>query len=119
VAAPFGPHSDEQWRHLTVHCTRQFPDGSWGFVYDPAIGNVLHGELNDIDFSAVWDAVKCPTLLLRGEHSDILHRDIAQAMTERGPRARLVEIQGVGHAPTLMHASQVDVVRDFLLEKQA
>ena len=119
VAAPFGPHSDEQWRHLTVHVTRQFPDGSWGFVYDPAIGDVLRGELNDIDLSAVWDAVKCPTLLLRGEHSDILHRDVAQAMTQRGPRTRLIEIQGVGHAPTLMHASQVDVVRDFLLEKSA
>ncbi|HZR67429.1 MAG TPA: alpha/beta hydrolase, partial [Burkholderiales bacterium] len=52
---------------------------------------------------------------LRGESSDLLTRETARAMTERGPRAKLVEIAGVGHAPTLIHADQIAIVRDFLL----
>jgi hypothetical protein len=37
-------------------------------------------------------------------------------MAKRGPRAKVVEIRGVGHAPTLLHADQIALVRDFLLE---
>jgi pimeloyl-ACP methyl ester carboxylesterase len=36
-------------------------------------------------------------------------------MTRRGPKARLVEFAGVGHAPTLVADEQVQVVADFLL----
>jgi hypothetical protein len=36
-------------------------------------------------------------------------------MTERGPKARLHEFAGVGHAPTLVAQGQVDTVREFLL----
>ena len=57
----------------------------------------------------------CPTLVLRGERSDIISHDVAEAMTERGPKAKLVEFPGVGHAPALMAKDQIDVVGDFLL----
>jgi len=68
--------------------------------------------------AALWkayDTIRCPTLLLRGAESDLLTRATAQAMTERGPRARLHEFAGVGHAPTLVAREQVEVVREFLL----
>jgi pimeloyl-ACP methyl ester carboxylesterase len=54
-------------------------------------------------------------LLLRGASSDLLSPATAQAMMQRGPRARLVEFQGVGHAPTLITSDQLAVVADFLL----
>ncbi len=116
ISAPFGALSDEQWRHLTVHSAKQHADGTWGFRYDPAIANTFSGELNDIDLSAYWDAVRCPTLLLRGADSDILLRATAEAMTQRGLGATLVEFQAVGHAPMLMSDEQVTAVRDFLLQ---
>jgi pimeloyl-ACP methyl ester carboxylesterase len=116
ISAPFGALSDEQWRHLTVHSAKQHADGTWGFRYDPAIANTFSGELNDIDLSAYWDAVRCPTLLLRGADSDILLRATVEAMTQRGPRVTLVEFQAVGHAPMLMSDEQVTAVRDFLLQ---
>ena len=116
ISAPFGALSDEQWRHLTVHSAKQHADGTWGFRYDPAIANAFSGELNDIDLSAYWDAVRCPTLLLRGADSDILLRATAEAMTQRGPKATLMEFQAVGHAPMLMSDEQVTAVRDFLLQ---
>jgi pimeloyl-ACP methyl ester carboxylesterase len=67
--------------------------------------------------AALWhayDAIRCPTLLVRGADSDLLSAETAAAMQQRGPRARLVEFAGVGHAPTLMQADQVAAVRDFL-----
>jgi len=42
--------------------------------------------------------------------------ETASQMTARGPRARLVEFAGVGHAPTLVNDEQTDVVRHFLLD---
>lgn len=35
-------------------------------------------------------------------------------MAQRGPRARVVEFAGVGHAPTLVAQGQVDAVVSFL-----
>jgi pimeloyl-ACP methyl ester carboxylesterase len=59
--------------------------------------------------------VSAPTLLLRGAESDLLSRSTAAAMAQRGPRARLHEFAGVGHAPMLVQPDQRAVVRDFLL----
>ena len=116
VSAPFGALTDAQWRHLTVHGGKQGPDGSWGVRYDPAIAAPFEGALADMDLSAYWDAISCPTLLLRGADSDLLLRETAEAMTQRGPKAKLVEFEAVGHAPMLMCEEQVRVVREFLLE---
>jgi pimeloyl-ACP methyl ester carboxylesterase len=119
VSLPFGPLTDAQWRHLTVHTVRQAGDGRIEFVYDPGIGMPFARDAaasggQDIEFWPLYDAITCPTLLLRGAASDLLTAATARAMTERGPRARLVEFAGIGHAPMLMDAGQIAVVREFL-----
>jgi pimeloyl-ACP methyl ester carboxylesterase len=70
----------------------------------------------DLEFWQTYDAVRCPTLVMRGAQSDLLSRQTATEMQRRGPKAKLVEIADVGHAPTLLHADQIAIVRDFLLE---
>jgi pimeloyl-ACP methyl ester carboxylesterase len=115
IAAPFGPLTDEQWRTLARTSARRRPDGTLGWAYDPRIGDGLRqGEARDVDLWAQWDAITAPTLLIRGAESDVLRHDDAVAMTQRGPRARLVELPGIGHAPALMAADQIALVRDFL-----
>ena len=64
----------------------------------------------------LYDAVRCPTLVIRGAQSDLLARGTAEQMRSRGPKAKLVEVAGVGHAPTLLSAEQIAIVRDFLLQ---
>jgi pimeloyl-ACP methyl ester carboxylesterase len=115
VLAGFGALTDEQWRHLAATSARRNDDGSYVPAYDPAIANAFSGELQDVVLWPVWDAVRCPTLLLRGADSDLLLRETAVEMTQRGPRARLNEFPGCGHAPALMAKDQIEVVRDFLL----
>jgi pimeloyl-ACP methyl ester carboxylesterase len=116
ISAPFGPHSDAQWRFLTETWVRKNEDGSWRPHYDPRIVEPFPVGDKDLEVWPIYDAVRCPTLLIRGEHSDVVSRPSAAEMTRRGPKAKVVEIRGVGHAPTLLHAEQIAIVRDFLLE---
>jgi pimeloyl-ACP methyl ester carboxylesterase len=118
VSASFGPHSDDEWRILTEHAVRREADGSYRMHYDPAIAQPFLSGLNgqDVDIWSMYDAIRCPTLLLRGDLSDLLTNDTAMEMARRGPKARRVEFPYVGHAPTLMHEDQIAVVREFLLE---
>jgi pimeloyl-ACP methyl ester carboxylesterase len=118
ISAPFGPHSDAQWRFLTETWLRRQEDGSWRPHYDARIAEVYRATMPDKDLELwhLYDAVRCPTLLIRGEHSDVVSRQTAAEMARRGPKAKVQEIRGVGHAPTLLHSDQVAVVRDFLLE---
>lgn len=118
VAASFGPLSDAQWRHLTVHSVRATAGGRYEMIYDPAIGEPFRKAMGEEDVSLwhLYDVLRCPTLVMRGAESDLLLRETAVEMTTRGPRARLVEVPGVGHAPMLMDDQQIKAVRDFLLE---
>ena len=115
VSAPFGPLTDAQWDHLTRHNAMQNASGGWVMSYDPGIAAPFqNGPISDIELWQYYDRINCPTLLLRGADSDLLLRDTAQAMTQRGPKARLVEFAGIGHAPMLLADDQINVVRDFL-----
>ncbi|MCX7742851.1 MAG: alpha/beta hydrolase [Tepidimonas sp.] len=141
AASPtFGPHTRQQWLALTRPMLRPAPGGGWRLHYDPALALPFRAMVQaqraaeaadptaaraagqaaaDASTAMLWtlyDAITCPTLLLRGAESDLLSRATALAMTQRGPRARLVEFPGVGHAPMLVQPDQVQVVRDFLLE---
>ena len=116
VSAPFGPLTDAQWRHLAQTNARKLADGRWGSIYDPAIALAFKGPIVDVALWQFWDMVPCPTLLLRGGDSDLLLKETADEMTRRGPKAKLAEFAGVGHAPMLMDQQQIAVVRDFLID---
>lgn len=129
VCATFGPLTDEQWRHLAVHSSRRLEDGSYALAHDPSIGSTLRTTIDPaipfgsdflmgVDLWPVWDAVKCPTLVLRGEESDVLLSETVKQMRTRGPGAQVVEFPGVGHAPALMGEDQIRVIRDFLLAEE-
>jgi len=118
VSAAFGPLTDEQWRHLTLHNARQQGDGRWSMIYDPGIAMPFTcNPPKDVVLWDVWDRIACPTLALRGRESDLLLPETAEEMKRRGPRARVVEFADVGHAPVLMSDDQVRPVVDFLLSR--
>ncbi len=124
ISTGFGPHTPEQWLALSKHMVKPMTDEQGGVAlhYDPAIAVPFRSITQEAAVqgeAALWqihDKIKAQTLLLRGANSDLLSRDTAQAMTERGLKARLVEFEGVGHAPTLIAPDQVQVVTDFLLK---
>jgi pimeloyl-ACP methyl ester carboxylesterase len=124
ISLGFGPHTREQWLALSGPQVVVDPDGDGTILkphYDPAIAvpfKAVTPELAAAGEAQLWqsyDRVRCPTLVLRGAESDLLSPETARRMAERGPRARVHEFAGVGHAPTLVQPEQVAVVREFLL----
>ena len=122
ISTGFGPHTPEQWLALSQPMVKSLPEGGFTLHYDPAIGvpfrTVTEQSAREGE-AALWqlyDNIHARTLLTRGAQSDLLSRATAQAMTMRGPKATLVEFEGVGHAPSFVNPDQVDVVAAFLVE---
>jgi len=127
ACAPFGPLTDEQWRHLAEHSAAAGDDGRFHLRYDPAIGDTMRVNSPDpelplgpnflagIDLWSTWAEVRCPTLVLRGAESDVLSRDTLVRMCALRPDTEVLELPGIGHAPAIMSYDQIGAVRDFLL----
>ena len=118
ISAPFGPHSEAQWRFLASNWVRKGDDGAWRPHYDARIAEPFKATMpkGDMELWNLYDAIRCPTLVLRGAQSDLLTKQTVEEMARRGPKAKVVEIAGVGHAPTLLNPDQIKHIRDFLLE---
>lgn len=124
TSSTFGPHTPAQWLALSRPMVKPMLNkpGCLTLHYDPALAvpfqsitpeAVLQGEAM---LWQLYDNIRAETLLLRGAQSDLLSPETAQAMTQRGPKARLVQFDGVGHAPTLVVEQQVQAVASFLLD---
>lgn len=127
VCAPFGRLTDAQWRHLAEHSVHRAGENDYRLRYDPGIAETLRGHadpefplgpkfLAGIDLWSVWAQVRCPVLVLRGAHSDVLTPDTVAQMRASKPDLQAVEFEDAGHAPALMSPEQIGVVRRFLLE---
>lgn len=114
VYKPYGWLSDAEWRQMAETSVRRRDDGRITVHYDPRMVDQFRYHPHDYDQWEVWDRIGAKTLLLRGAESDLIRREWAEAMTRRGPKARLVEFPGIGHAPALNVPEQIDLVADFL-----
>lgn len=122
ISTGFGPHTPEQWLALSRPMVRELPEGGLTLHYDPAIAvpiKSLTPEAAKQGEAALWaayDNIKARVLMTRGAESDLFAKETALAMTQRGPRASLVEFPGVGHAPMFVNDNQVEAVALFLLD---
>jgi len=114
VYKPYGWLSDVQWRQLTETSVRRLPDGRVTPHYDPAMVRQFIAHPQDYDLWDAWDSLNLPVLCLRGEDSDLLLAETAEAMRQRGPRAVVATIAGCGHAPALNVPEQFALVERFL-----
>jgi pimeloyl-ACP methyl ester carboxylesterase len=124
ISTSFGPHTPEQWLALSRPMVKPVPEGGFTLHYDPAIAAPIRAMTQEAAMQgqeALWqlyDHITARTLITRGADSDLLSRDTALAMTQRGPKARIVEFPGVGHAPTFVTDNQIEAVASFLLEQE-
>ena len=114
IYKPYGWLSDEQWRRLAETSVRRTAEGKVTPHYDPNMVMQFTHHPQDYDQWDAWDAIDVPTLCLRGETSDLLPPEVAEAMRSRGPRAVVVTIPGCGHAPALNVPDQFALVERFL-----
>jgi pimeloyl-ACP methyl ester carboxylesterase len=114
--APFGDNTDAFWRRMADTSARRTDKGKVTVHYDPAIATQFTHHRGDLDLWDAYDAIRAKTLLIRGANSDVLSAVVAEKMQGRGPKPRLIEIEGCGHAPTLANAEQIGLLRDFLAD---
>lgn len=114
VLASFGPLTKEQIHHYASHCLKQTEVGTYIFTYDPKIVDTYDNGERDVELWPFWEKVSCPTLLIRGQESEVLTLPTVQRMKEMKPDLEIVEFPGVGHAPALMEFSQIQLIRTFL-----
>ena len=118
VYAPFGALTDAQWRRMTETSMRRRQNGQVSPHYDPAIVRQLYVHPRDYEQWEHWDSLALAVLVLRGAESDLLLPEVAEAMAQRGPRARVAEFAGCGHAPALNLPAQIEAVERFLAEAE-
>jgi pimeloyl-ACP methyl ester carboxylesterase len=120
VLQPFGQLNDAQWRHLSEHSIRPDDGGGYRLRYDRRL---THGFKAPWVYRhrlwTAWENIRCPILILRGVQSDLLLPQIASEMLRRNRRAKLIEIEGCGHAPPLMDAHQIEIVTTWLASADA
>lgn len=114
IYAPFGPLTDDDWSHLVETGVRRRDNGTFSSHYDPAVMRVFCEQFDGSEIWEVWDAVQCPTLVLRGAQSDLLLAATAEEMTKRGPKPRLITVPDCGHAPMLNIPEQMECLDAFL-----
>jgi pimeloyl-ACP methyl ester carboxylesterase len=95
----------------------QAEDGSYSNRYDRRLADVTtKAAIPEINY--LWDSltrVRCPALVLRGEHSPILDDEISSRMVRSLPNGRLYVFPDTGHSlPRLRPEEFVTVARSFL-----
>lgn len=114
VHAPFGPLTEAQWRVIAHNSARPLDNGDVALHYDPQISiPYAMNPIEDLNMWDWWNAINVPTLVIRGESSDVLSADTLNTMAQR---AQTLTIPNTGHAPALQDAPTIKAVRDFLLE---
>jgi pimeloyl-ACP methyl ester carboxylesterase len=90
VSAPFGPHSDAEWRFLTEVAVRKNAEGGYRMNYDPRIAEPYKKALpeKDLEFWPVWDQIRCPTFVLRGADRTCFRARRARRWQRAGRRRR-------------------------------
>jgi esterase len=101
------------YRWVASHSLRQREDGALVWKWHPSVKT--RRSPGDVDWWATLRAITAPTLVLRGEHSTVLDRDVAERMAKELPRGRFVEIPRAVHT---LHEDNpeavLDALRDFL-----
>ncbi|MFL5252660.1 MAG: alpha/beta fold hydrolase, partial [Rhodopila sp.] len=119
VHAPFGPLSDEQWAGMARNSARALPDERftihYDIHYDPRIAEPMRGhDPMDVDMWPLWDRIRVPRMVIRGETSDVLTAETCAHMEASGAQAFVVP--ETGHAPALLDPLQIAAIRGFLTE---
>jgi pimeloyl-ACP methyl ester carboxylesterase len=116
VLAPFGELEDQHWRHLTIHSVEWKPERQrYESLCDPDIAHAFRNPWHySVDLWKYWDAIAVPILVVRGEQSDLLPKDVLAEMLRRNRNATVHTVKNCGHAPALIAWDQIQVVEAFL-----
>jgi len=115
VYAGFGDLTEQQWGNMLTYGQRTLSNGQFTLNYDPDISKVfMEQPLEDVNLWPVWNAITQPTLVIKGQDSDLLLTETAEKMTTSRPNTELITIENTAHAPALMNDIDIKLIEDWL-----
>jgi pimeloyl-ACP methyl ester carboxylesterase len=87
-------------RRGVIHNAREFPDGSWGWRWDPA-ACWRSPDSPRGGFASLWpvvDALRVPLLLVRGARSSVVSDEDTAELLRRQPGTRVEVVPDAGHS---------------------
>lgn len=117
----FPDNTDADWAVFVRRIFKEGPDGVPVLECDPKVFRPMHPLLTWLLTPLVWAAFRKlatgrPTLLVRGAISDVLNVETAARMRREAPAMAYVEVDRVGHAPTLSEPQAKESLTRFLSE---
>jgi pimeloyl-ACP methyl ester carboxylesterase len=101
----------EIMRHIAHAGGRQFDDGQWRHKFDRRV----YADRTLVDSFALWNKIKIPALLMKGERSARINPETVADVRQRAPQVEVAEVPGCDHHVTLDNpAGFVAATRNFL-----
>jgi len=110
---PAGTHgaSPDVIRHVARHSGRKIADGDWRHKFDRG----LYSLFERLDGIPLWERVRVPALIVKGEHSDRINESILDSIRVRAPQVELAVVPASDHHVTLDNPQGfIEAVRAFL-----
>jgi pimeloyl-ACP methyl ester carboxylesterase len=107
---------DDTLREYVKWAVKPAVNGRLAWKMDPAIRNVPRtgSAARPMDLWVQYARISARVLAVRGAESDILSRATAERMAIVQRRTTLVEVPGVGHAPSLLEPEALAAIKEFL-----
>lgn len=99
---------------LTIAWSRRLSNGGVGYHYDSSLSQQFLTCPEDFDLWDTWARIACPTLVLRGEHSDVLSEQELEAMLRHNIAASCAVLAGSGHLNFLDDPEHQNILIAFL-----
>ena len=119
TAEIFPDWTDSQWSDFARQCYIE-REGQIVIDYDPRIATPLATQSTDTEAETLWSLFEAlasvPSLLVRGELTDLLSPECVARMQKVHPSMEVLSVPNVGHAPMLDEPGVTEAIRRFLLD---
>ncbi len=119
TAEIFPEWTDAQWSDFARQCYIE-REGQIVIDYDPRIATPLATQSTDTEAETLWSLFEAmasvPSLLVRGELTDLLSPECVARMQKVHPSMEVLSVPNVGHAPMLNEPGVTEAIRRFLLD---
>ncbi len=111
----FGPLSNELFNVIIGNVLTLNNEKKYVYKVDPNLSLSFKDALNAvnaINLLPYWENINIPVLIIRGENSDLLSREVMLDMCKK-PKTYSVEIKDSGHAPFLYNDEHFKILENF------
>lgn len=113
-----GLTEEQDWDDFTSHSLSSFGNGKYQMNFDRNITDNMVVLKQDINLWHAYNQIPCSILIIHGEKSTILNHYTVRKMRD-AKITDLLEVNDVGHAPSLMRDDQINYIKQWVINLPA